>query len=60
MKCEKCSSEIMIQSAAQVRAKGCKILSNLTTIITIQCDVCRHIQQIPIKGKSVLSIKKDY
>lgn len=57
MKC-KCGNDIQIGMAAQVKYKGCKILTSMTTTITAECDKCGAKFQVPISSKDFL-IKKD-
>ncbi|MFA4953092.1 MAG: hypothetical protein WC584_02630 [Candidatus Pacearchaeota archaeon] len=57
MKC-KCGNDIQIGMAAQVKCKGCKILTSMTTIITAECDKCGAKFQVPISSKDYI-IKKD-
>ena len=59
MICIKCGKEIELRLASKVSAKGCKVLSSMTTIITIQCDNCNNILQIPLSNKSVISVNKE-
>ena len=59
MICSKCGKEIELRLASKVFAKGCKVLSSMTTIITIQCDGCKNILQIPLSNKSVISVNKE-
>lgn len=61
MKClnPNCDNEIIIQLASKINCKNCKILASFTSIITVQCNKCRNIFQIPIKNKSFFNIKKD-
>ena len=58
MKC-KCGNDIAIQLGTNITTKGCKVLTSLTTIITVQCEKCKAIIQVPLSSKSVLSGKED-
>jgi hypothetical protein len=57
MKCE-CGNEISIQMGAKVLPKGCRILTALTVVVTIQCENCSKVFQVPIKSSSSIT-KKD-
>lgn len=59
MKCVNCGNEILIQVATNIKTAGGQVLTNMTTIITVRCDKCKHVFQVPVSGKSVLSVKKD-
>jgi transposase-like protein len=58
MKCPKCQKEFQIQLGSKVIAKGCKILTALTAIVTTQCENCQAIFQVPITSKSIMNIRK--
>lgn len=60
MKCENCGNKILIQIATKINSKNCKVLTNLTSIITIQCENCKRIFQVPIQNKSFFSVGKDF
>ncbi|MFC1710613.1 hypothetical protein ACFLZJ_00425 [Nanoarchaeota archaeon] len=59
MKCNNCGNEIQVKVGTRVVTEGCKILTSLTTIATVQCDKCDNTFQVPISSKSLLSMKKD-
>ena len=58
MKCPHCSQELIIQVASKVKCEKCKILTAMTSIVTIQCEKCNHFFQFPIQSKSFFSVKK--
>ncbi|MEK6880915.1 MAG: hypothetical protein AABY22_14945 [Nanoarchaeota archaeon] len=58
MKCSKCENEIGIKLASKVEARGCDVLTNMTTILTIKCSKCGYVSQIPLSSNSMLSVKK--
>ena len=53
MKC-KCGNEIQIAMAAQVKCKGCRLLTSMPTIITAECDKCGTKFQVPISSKDYI------
>ena len=57
MRC-KCGNEIDIKMASKVIGKGCKILTAMTLVVTVQCDKCGAIFQVPIKNNGAI-VKKD-
>lgn len=59
MKCNKCGNEIDLKLGAKLIAKGCKVLTAMTTIITVQCENCNSLFQVPLSGNSIISIKGD-
>jgi RNase P subunit RPR2 len=59
MKCGKCGNDFAIQLAANVKTRGAKVLTAMTTTVTVMCDKCGSVFQVPIMSKSVLSVKKD-
>lgn len=59
MKCLNCGNEIKIALGTKIAAKGCKILTNLTTIVTVQCENCNHVFQESLESKSFMSVKED-
>lgn len=59
MKCEKCGNEFSVKLASRVGAKGCSVLSNVTTILTIQCHKCASICQLPVQSGNILSVKEE-
>jgi len=59
MKCPKCGNEFNIKLASKVICQGCSMITALTTVLTLQCDKCKHVFQFPVPGNSVFSVKKD-
>ncbi len=59
MKCPKCNETLLIQVGIKVNAQKCKILTELTSILTVQCDKCKHVFQLPVQGKRAFSANKD-
>ncbi len=61
MKCQnpECDNEILIHAASNIKTKNCHVLTNQTSILTIQCDKCKHIFQTSIQSKTFLSINKE-
>ena len=49
MKC-KCGNPIDVNMAAKLSCKDCKILTSMTTILTVECSNCREKFQIPISS----------
>lgn len=58
MKCTKCSNEMLIKLGSKILTEGCEVLTAITTIITIKCDKCGALYQIPISGSSFMTVKK--
>ncbi len=54
MKC-KCGNEIKVQMAGKVRSSGCKVLTAITTIITVQCNECGTYMQVPVQSDSPIT-----
>ena len=59
MKCPKCNAEITLKIGSKVISKGAKVLTGMTTVLTLRCDKCSHIYQTPVISNSFISIKKD-
>jgi len=59
MKCPKCENNFDIKVGSKIIAKGAKILTAVTTILTVKCEKCGEVFQIPISSKPFLNIKKD-
>lgn len=59
MKCNNCGNEIQLKFGAKLISKGCKILTAMTTIVTVQCESCGALFQIPLTGNSFISIKEE-
>lgn len=57
MKC-KCGNNIDIRMASRVECNGAKILTSLTTIMTVECLACGEKSQVPISSSDFL-IKED-
>ena len=59
MKCSRCGHEFEIKLGSKIISKGCKILTAMIAIVTIQCENCGQIFQVPIQSKSFFTVKKD-
>ena len=59
MKCPRCGKEFGIKLGSKIISKGCKILTAMTAIVTIQCENCGSIFQVPIASKSFIVVKKE-
>ena len=59
MKCPKCNNEFKVQFGAKIITKNCKILTAMTTIVTVQCEKCKYIFQVPLTSSSFMSVKKN-
>ncbi|MDD5193151.1 MAG: hypothetical protein PHF67_01050 [Candidatus Nanoarchaeia archaeon] len=57
MKC-KCGQDIEIRMGSKLIAKGCRILTAMTVIVTAQCEKCGAMFQVPIKNNGAI-IKQD-
>ncbi len=57
MKC-KCGNEIDIRIGSKLIARGCKILTAMTVVVTAECDKCGAMFQVPIKSDGAI-VKKD-
>jgi hypothetical protein len=49
MEC-KCGNAIDVRMGSNVIAKGCKILTAMTVVVTAQCEECGRMFQVPIKS----------
>lgn len=58
MQCPKCKNEILIKLGSKLIIKGGQALTGMTTIITIKCEKCGHVFQIPLSSNSFISVKK--
>lgn len=58
MKC-KCGQEIDIKMAAKVACNGCKILTSMTTVMTVECASCGEKFQIPISSGEYIMHEKE-
>ncbi|PIN91241.1 hypothetical protein COU57_01415 [Candidatus Pacearchaeota archaeon CG10_big_fil_rev_8_21_14_0_10_32_14] len=59
MNCPHCGNVFVIKLAAKVNCIGCRVLSSMTTIMTIECEKCNQISQLPIQNKTIMNIEKD-
>ena len=59
MKCPKCENEIQVGTAMKVSARGARIVTNPTAVLTIKCDKCGEVFQVSTSVKSMLSVKSD-
>ncbi|MBR9704203.1 hypothetical protein GOV12_02235 [Candidatus Pacearchaeota archaeon] len=57
MKC-KCGNDIKVAVAGGVKSEGCKVLTSITSIVTVQCEKCGSIFQVSITSKNAI-IKDD-
>lgn len=55
MKCE-CGNELALRVGSKVDSKGCKVLTNSTMILTVQCDVCKKIKQVSVSSGAFMSV----
>lgn len=53
MKC-KCGNQIDIKMASKLVARGCKILTGVTVVVTAQCENCGEIFQVPIQSNNAI------
>lgn len=53
MKC-KCGNQIDIKMGARLDCRGCKVLTSMTTIITVECLMCGEKFQVPISSKDYI------
>ncbi len=44
---------------SKIVARGAKVLTGMTTILTVKCEKCDHIFQFPVSSNSFISIKKE-
>jgi hypothetical protein len=58
MKCE-CGNEFIVRVGSKVDCKNCKVLTNSTVILTVQCDVCKKVKQVPVQSQAFMSVNKD-
>jgi hypothetical protein len=58
MKCNKCGNNIDIKMAAKVACQGCKILTSMTTIMTVECAQCGEKFQLPVSSGEFI-VKED-
>ncbi len=57
MKC-KCGNNINVRMAAKVECNGCKMLTSMTTIMTVECNECGEKFQIPISSENYILKEK--
>jgi len=57
MKCGKCNNQMDIKLASKVECKGCEMLTNMNTILTVKCSKCGNISQIPLSSNTMFSVK---
>ena len=58
MKCS-CGNDIEIKMGSKLLAKGCKILTAITVVVTAQCKKCNSIFQVPIKSDGAIAKNLD-
>ncbi|MBS3079664.1 hypothetical protein J4218_06080 [Candidatus Pacearchaeota archaeon] len=54
MKC-KCGNQIDVKMASRVHCSGAKLLTSLTTILTLECLDCGEKFQIPISSSDYVA-----
>lgn len=59
MKCPKCGNEFEVRIGASVDCSGCKVLTSLTTVVTVQCNECKLFFQVPVMGMTNVKIQKE-
>ena len=59
MKCPNCNQDILIQLATKINCNKCKVITSTTSIITVQCEACKHIFQVPIQSKRIFGVRRD-
>ena len=58
MKCANCENEFKIQLGARVNCSGCNVLTAMTTILTVQCEKCKAVFQLPLQSADVVKVEK--
>lgn len=58
MKC-KCGNQIDIRMASKLVARGCKILTAVTMVVTAQCEKCGEIFQVPVQSNNAIVKRSD-
>lgn len=53
MKC-KCGNDIQVKMGSKLIAKGCKVLTAMTVVVTAQCEKCGAMFQVPIKSDGAI------
>ncbi|MEM3113319.1 MAG: hypothetical protein QXI33_02755 [Candidatus Pacearchaeota archaeon] len=59
MKCQRCGNEFEIKLGSKLISKGCKILTAMIAIVTIQCEHCGQVFQVPVQSKSFFTVKRE-
>lgn len=59
MKCPKCGNNFEVKIGTKAVCRGCSILTSMTTILTVKCEKCDVVFQVPVSSKSMMSVKKD-
>jgi len=54
----KCGNPINVKMAAKVACQGCKILTSMTTILTVECLSCGEKFQLPVSSGEFI-VKED-
>ena len=57
MKCPNCDAPINIKVASKIDSKNCKVMTVMTSTLTIQCLYCDEILQVPVQSQGFLKIK---
>lgn len=57
MKC-KCGNDIEIKMASRINCNGARLLTSLTTIVTLECLECGEKFQVPISSSDYV-VKED-
>lgn len=52
MKCPRCGNHIEVTIGAKLQTRGCKILTSVTTIVTVQCGKCNATFQVPVSSSA--------
>lgn len=53
MKC-KCGNEINIKIASRVQCSGAKMLTSMTSILTLECLQCMEKFQVPVSSSDYI------
>jgi hypothetical protein len=51
MKC-KCGNDIKLNLGLKLATTGCEILTSVTTIVTVKCNKCKAVFQIPVSSQA--------
>jgi hypothetical protein len=57
MRCQ-CGNEIDVILGAKLISKGCKVLTAVTVVVTVQCEKCGAVFQLPIKNDETIVVEK--